>query len=135
MVDPIFVFEGRPTLLMIYRSAEGARESLESLDVAEGQAAFTADGRVVDVRPTDGLFAQLVITKRRNLPRLRSLLKEVRGPAHLAEDPMAYAVEWLRIDEVAAEKPPWSAAGRLIRRIAGRLTESRRSTRSARRSA
>ena len=120
-MEPIFVFEDQPTLLMVYRSVEGARESVESLDVAEGQAAFTADGHVVDVRRTDDLFAQLVITERRDLPRLRSLLKEVRGPAHLAEDPMAYAAEWLRIDEVAAEKPPWSAAGRLIRRIARRL--------------
>ncbi len=56
-VEPIFVFDDPPTLLIVYVSLDEARESLESLDVEERQAAFTASGQVIDVTPVDDLFA------------------------------------------------------------------------------
>lgn len=107
--DAIFVFESpEPAHVTVYPNLEWARESLESLDVAgDGyEPVFTATGRVIRVEPSDELFAELEMTEQVDHERLRYLLRGVRGPAHLANDPAAYAQEWIRLDDLDAQRPP-----------------------------
>lgn len=107
--DLVFVFGSpSPAHVTVYPSIEWAGESLESLDVLGGghEPAFLATGQVVRVEPSDCLFATLELTDQIDLERLRALLKLVRGPGHLAEDPIRYATEWLRLDDLDARRPP-----------------------------
>ncbi len=96
-----------PAHVTVYLNLEWGRESLESLDVAgdDYEPAFPATGRVIRVEPPDDLFAEFEMTDQVDLERLRSLLREVRGPARLANDPSAYAQEWMRLEDLDAERP------------------------------
>jgi len=61
----IFVFDSpEPADVTVYPNLDWARESLESLDVAgDGyEPAFTATGQVVQVSPSDDLFATFEVT-------------------------------------------------------------------------
>ena len=105
----IFVFESpQPSSVVVYPHLDWARESLENLDVAgDGyELAFTATGHVVKVEPTENLFAEFEVTDQIDLERLKTLLQRVRGPAHLANDPSAYAQEWMRREDLDAQRPP-----------------------------
>lgn len=106
--SPIFVFDSpEPAHVTVYPNLDWARESLESLDVSgDGcESAFTVTGRVVQVAPSGDLFASFEVTEQVAIERLRDLLRVVRGP-HLADDPLAYAHEWMRLDELDAQRPP-----------------------------
>ncbi len=125
-MKPVFVFDDPPSLLEVYESIEEARESVESLDVtAEQQLAFTAAGQVIEVAPAldRGLWAHLELTDRYDLTRLKSLLREAHGPAHLADDPIAYAEEWWHLDDIRSRLPPLlpsAAHNWWVRRRSGR---------------
>lgn len=106
-VEPVFVFDDPPTVLAVYASLEEAGESLESLDAVEDQVAFTATGQVVEVAATGDLFARLEPTGRHDLAWLTALLRRAVGPAHLADDPIAYAEEWWRVDDIEAGRLPF----------------------------
>lgn len=106
-VEPVFVFDDPPTLLVVYASLKEARESVESVDVGEHQEAFTATGQLVDVTATEDLFARLELGERHDRARLVALLREADGPAYLADDPIAYAQEWRRVDDAEARRPPF----------------------------
>ena len=113
-VDPdqeaILVFDLlEPAQVVVYPDLDWARGSLESLDVAGdgSESAFMVTGRVVQVEPSDDLFALFTVSEQVDLKRLQDLLRAVRGPAYLADDPAAYAQEWLRLDELDAQRPPF----------------------------
>ena len=109
-MEPVFVFDDPPSLLVVYESLDQARGSVESLDVTEEQIAFTAAGRVIEVASVENLWAHLALTDRYDLPRLKALLRRADGPAHLADDPTAYAKEWWRLDEFRSSLPPFLPA-------------------------
>lgn len=122
--DLIFVFDSpEPSHVTVYRSLEWARESLESLDVlGDGhEAAFRATGQFIRVEPSEDLFAAFEMTEQVDLERLTALLRQVRGSAHLADGPRAYAQEWIRQEYLDAERSPvvpepvWSWYRRRIR--------------------
>jgi len=104
----IFFFDSAdPTSVTVYQDLEWARGSLESLDVGGdgGEPAFTATGRVIRVEPSADLFATFEVTEQVDLERLQALLRQVRGPAELADHPSAYAQEWSRQEELDAQRP------------------------------
>lgn len=106
----IFFFDSAdPTSVTVYSNLEWARGSLESLDVGGdgGEPAFTVTGRIVRVEPSADLFATFKVTEQVDLDRLQALLRQVRGPAALADDPPAYAQEWTRLEELDAHRPPF----------------------------
>jgi hypothetical protein len=106
----VFVFDsGAPPLVTVYDSLESVRGLLESLDVDDdgSQPAFITEGRVVRLLPSSSVFADAQPTDEVDLERLRRLLREARGPAQFAEDPVGYAQEWRRLDELEAERPPF----------------------------
>lgn len=90
---------GRRRLLGLVLLSLRPRSSVQSLSVVEDNAAFVATSQVIDVLPGDGLFARLELSDRHDLPRLKSLPRQARGPSHLAHNPMEYADEWWRFDE------------------------------------
>jgi len=93
---------------MIYPDLEWASESLESLGVASlRKEGFTETGQVVLISESDDLFAIFELTDVFELDSLRSLLRDLNGPAHLADDPAAYAQGWLRLDALDARRPPF----------------------------
>ena len=81
MVEPVFVFDDPPNVLVVYPSLDAARQSVESLDVSEKQEAFTATGQVVRVTPTGDILAALELTEARDQNRLTQLLRRAWGPA------------------------------------------------------
>lgn len=105
----VFLFvDEEPSTVAIYPDLDWARESLESEDVASFKdQAFTADGQVVEVTESGNLFATLTLTDRFEPDLLRVLLAAVDGPRHLANNPATYAHEWLRLDRIDAERPPF----------------------------
>lgn len=106
----IFVFDSpEPAHVTVYPDLDGARESLESLDVTgDGyEPAFTATGQVIRLAPSEHLFATFEVTEQVDPERLQDLLRSARGPSHLADDPSAYAEEWMRLDELDAQRPPF----------------------------
>ena len=107
--DQVFVFDAGAVLqVTIYDNLESARGLVESLDVADGsQLAFTVGGRVVRLLPSGDVFADAQLTEEVDLERLLSLLRQARGPAHLADDPVAYAREWRRLDYLESDRPPF----------------------------
>jgi hypothetical protein len=107
--DVVFVFDTEPVLqVTVHDSLGSVRGLVESLDVAAGsQVAFTAEGRVVLLLPSDDVFAEARLTEEVDVERLRALLRQVRGPAHLADDPAAYAREWRRLDHLDSGRPPF----------------------------
>lgn len=107
----IFVFESpEPTTVVVYPDLDWARESLESQDVAGNgyEPAFTENGQIVELAPTDDLLAELDLREQVNLELLRSLLGKVHGPAHLADNPSADAREWLRLNDLESQQPLWT---------------------------
>ena len=62
---------------------------------------------LVDCAPTTGSRQTRAseLTEPYDLTRLKSLLRQVRGPSQLADDPAAYALEWRRIDDIEARWP------------------------------
>ena len=66
-----------------------------------------AEQLVVQVQASDDLFALFTVWEQVDLQRLQELLRAVRDPAHLADDPAADAQEWLRLDELDARRPPF----------------------------
>ena len=124
----IFVFESpEPSTVVIYPDLDWARESLESQDAAGNgyEPAFTETGQVVDLAPTDDLFATLNLREQVDVVRLQGLLEKVHGPAHLANDPPAYAREWLRLDDLKSQQPPLT-----LRRLSAWYGNIRRRRRS-----
>lgn len=94
--------------LSIYDNLESACGLIESFDVADGsQLGFTVGGRVVGLLPPSDLFADTQLTEEVDLERLRSLLLQARGPAYLADDPVAYARGWRRSDYHESHHPPF----------------------------
>ncbi len=105
----IFVLESpKPTSVIVYPNLDWARGSLDSLDVAGGgyELAFTATGQIVQVAPSDDLFARFEVTEQVGLNGFRPY-SGLQGPAHLADDPSAYAQEWMRLEDLDAERPPF----------------------------
>lgn len=107
--DMVFVFDPGTVLhVTVHDNLESVRWLVESLDVADGsQLAFTVRGRVVRLLPTDDVFANAQLTDEVDLERLRGLLSRAQGPAHLADDPVAYAREWRRLDYLESDRPPF----------------------------
>jgi hypothetical protein len=106
--NAVFVFEsGDPPVVDVYEDLEEASGSYESLDVPWASAAFLETGQVVTVMATDDVFASFHVTERFDLEELRSLLRRVAGPSHLADDPAAYAQELLRLDSLDVRRPPF----------------------------
>ncbi len=107
--QPVFLFENRePSRVLIYRDLDWARGLLEGLDAATfREQGFTAAGQVVMVAATADLFARFELTDRVDLEQLKNLLRRVDGPQQLADDPAAYAEEWLRLDDLDARRPPF----------------------------
>jgi hypothetical protein len=104
----VFIFENsNPPVVDIYEDLEQARGSFESMDVPSVSEAFLETGQVVTVVPSDDIFATFHPTERFELERLQSLLRRVAGPTHLADDPSAYAREWLRTDDLDSRRPPF----------------------------
>jgi hypothetical protein len=106
----IFVFDSlEPTSVTVYPDLEWARGSLESLDVGGdgGEPAFTVTGQIIRIEPSADLFARFEVTQQVDLKRLQALLRQVKGPAELADDPSAYAREWTRVEELDAQRPPF----------------------------
>lgn len=94
-------------LFSSYRSFDAARGSVERLNVTAEQIAFTAAGRVIEVSPVENLWANMALTDRHDLPRLRALLHQAHGPAHLGDDPIPYAHKWWRLDKISSTLPPF----------------------------
>lgn len=110
VADRVFVFDtgGPVPQVTVHDDLESVRRLVESLDVAAGSMiAFTHDGRLVRLLPTDDLFAQAELTGDVDPERLRALLRTASGPAHLADDPVAYAWEWRRLDHLKSRRPPF----------------------------
>jgi hypothetical protein len=106
--EALFVFEnGDLPVVDIYEDLEEASGSFESLDVPSVWAAFLETGQVVTVTATNDVFASFHVTERFELEELRTLLRRVAGPSHLADDPVAYAQELLRLDELDSHWPPF----------------------------
>ena len=57
--------------------------------------------------PTGDLFASWQETDEVDLEGLRTLLRRVPGPVHLASDPVSYAREWARLDDQEARRAPF----------------------------
>ncbi len=98
-------FDDSPGGLVVYPGLSHARESIESLDVTGDQEAYTEAGQGVSVTATNDLFAEVSLTENHDLPRLQHLLRGSRGPAKLGHDPLAYAEEWWRLDEMESRRP------------------------------
>lgn len=107
--DQVFVFDAGAVLhVTVYDNLESVRRLVESLDVADGaDLAFTAGGRVVRLLPSGDVFVDAQLTEEIDLERLRNLLRHAQGPAHLADDPVAYAREWRRLDYLESDRPPF----------------------------
>jgi hypothetical protein len=105
----LFLFtDEEPSHVEIYPSVDWARESFESQDVAAYQEqTFTETGQVFRVSESDDLFATFVPTDRVELDLLKKRLRDAEGPQHLADNPAAYAAEWLRLDDLDARRPPF----------------------------
>ena len=61
---------------------------------------------MVNLVATDDLFARLDPTERYDKARLAAQLRQAHAPDHLADDPIAYADEWWRIDDLEAWRSP-----------------------------
>lgn len=84
-----------------------AGESLENRGVSTYQSrVFAATGQVV-VTESDDLVANFELTDRLESEDLKVLLHRVEGPRDWADDPAAYAEEWLRLDDLDARRPPF----------------------------
>ena len=107
--DTVFVFDrGAVLQVTVYENLESVCGLVESLDVTDdSQLAFTVTGRVVRLLPSTDIFADAQLTDEVDLERLRSLLRQARGPADLADDPVAYAREWRRLDCLDSNRPPF----------------------------
>jgi hypothetical protein len=107
--EAVFLFvDEDPPQVVIYPDLEWASASLESLDVASlREEGFTETGQVVLISESEDLFANFQLTDAFRLDSLRSLLRDLNGPTQLAEDPAAYAQEWLRLDALDARRPPF----------------------------
>jgi hypothetical protein len=92
----VLVFE-RGGFVYAYSSLEEAAESIESLDLEQGNyvGAFTDLGEVIDMRPA-GLFASFTRTGRSEPIALASLIKQSRGPQELADRAHEYATAILQ---------------------------------------
>jgi hypothetical protein len=59
------------------------------------------------VTATKDLLASVELTDRLEPDVLQRLLCSVSGPVHLADDPVAFAREWSRLNDLDARRPPF----------------------------
>lgn len=96
--DLVLVFE-LEGFVYAYKSPADAAQSIESIDVTDGQylGAFSARGEVIAMG-TDDLYATFTPTGRFAPERLADLIRRSRGPQALADDPHAFALAVLDHD-------------------------------------
>jgi hypothetical protein len=98
-IKAVFVFELEGPVF-VSASVDDAAAEMEGIDVAFGSYthAFTDTGQVISIS-NDADLAVLTLTGVSDLQQLKNLLRQARGPSDLADDPLAYANEWLRLEE------------------------------------